>query len=118
MRSYPSAQVGSSCQNGWEYVEGLDLAGQAPRIAEQATALVRADECPSGVTTVVLDADQVALQVHESVGHPTELDRVYGTESSYAGTSFLKPSDLASLRYGPDLRNVTADPTPHGALAS
>src|SRR5438094_276947 len=71
MRSYPSAQVGSSCQNGWEYVEGLDLAGQAPRIAEQATALVRADECPSGVTTVVLDADQLALQVHESVGHPT-----------------------------------------------
>ena len=118
MRSYPSAHVGSSCQNGWEYVEGLDLAGQAPRIAEQATALVRADECPSGVTTVVLDADQVALQVHESVGHPTELDRVYGTEASYAGTSFLRPSDLGSLRYGSDLMNITADPTTHGGLGS
>jgi TldD protein len=118
MRSYQSAHVGSSCQNGWEYVEGLDLAGQAPRIAEQATALVRADECPSGVTTVVLDADQVALQVHESVGHPTELDRVYGTEASYAGTSFLRPSDLGSLRYGSDLMNITADPTTHGGLGS
>jgi TldD protein len=118
MRSYPSAHVGSSCQNGWEYVEGLDLTGQAPRIAEQASALVRADECPSGVTTVVLDADQVALQVHESVGHPTELDRVYGTEASYAGTSFLKPSDLGSLRYGSELMNITADPTTQGGLGS
>src|SRR5207244_2236912 len=118
MRSYPSAQVGSSCQNGWEYVEGLDLAGQAPRIAEQATALVRADECPSLVTTVVLDADQVALQVHESVGHPTELDRVYGTEASYAGTSFLKPGDLGSLRYGSEHMNITADPTTPGGLGS
>jgi len=118
MRSYPSAQVGSSCQNGWEYVERLDLTGQAPRVAEQATALVRADECPSGVTTVVLDADQVALQVHESVGHPTELDRVYGTEASYAGTSFLRPSDLGSLRYGSVLMNITADPTTQGGLGS
>src|SRR6266568_8129675 len=118
MRSYPSAHVGSSCQSGWEYVEGLDLAGQAPRVAEQAAALVRADECPSGVTTVVLDADQVALQVHESVGHPTELDRVYGTEASYAGTSFLKPSDLGSLRYGSEHMNITADPTTEGGLGT
>jgi TldD protein len=118
MRSYPSAHVGSSCQSGWEYVEGLDLAGQAPRVAEQAAALVRADECPSGVTTIVLDADQVAQQVHESVGHPTELDRVYGTEASYAGTSFLKPEDLGSLRYGSKLMNITADPTTTGGLGS
>ena len=117
-RSYPSAHVGSSCQSGWEYVEGLDLVGEAPRIAEQAAALVRADECPSAVTTVVLDGDQVALQVHESVGHPTELDRVYGTEASYAGTSFLKPGDLGSLRYGSELMNITADPTTRGGLGS
>src|SRR5438094_3956660 len=117
-RSYPSAHVGSSCQSGWEYVEGLDLVGEAPRIAEQAAALVRADECQSGVTTVVLDAYQVALQVHESVGHPTELDRVYGTEASYAGTSFLKPGDLGSLRYGSELMNITADPTTRGGLWS
>jgi TldD protein len=117
-RSYPSAHVGSSCQSGWEYVEGLDLVGEAPRVAEQAGALLHADPCPSSVTTVVLDADQVALQVHESVGHPTELDRVYGTEASYAGTSFLKPGDLGSLRYGSELMNITADPTTLGGLGS
>jgi TldD protein len=118
MRSYPSAHVGSSCQAGWEYVDGLNLVDEAPRVAEQAAALVRADPCPSGVTTVVLDGDQVALQVHESVGHPTELDRVYGTEASYAGTSFLKPSDLGSLRYGSEHMNITADPTTLGGLGS
>jgi TldD protein len=118
MRSYPSAHVGSSCQAGWEYVDGLELVREAPRVAEQAAALVRADVCPSAVTTVVLDADQVALQVHESVGHPTELDRVYGTEASYAGTSFLKPSDLGSLRYGSEHMNVTSDPTTAGGLGS
>jgi TldD protein len=118
LRSYPSAHVGSSRQSGWEYVEGLRLVEEAPRVAEEAAALVRADPCPSGVTTVVLDADQVALQVHESVGHPTELDRVYGTEASYAGTSFLKPNDLGSLRYGSELMNITADPTTEGGLGS
>jgi TldD protein len=118
VRSYPSAHIGSSSQSGWEYVEGLRLVDEAPRVAEEAAALVRADPCPSGVTTVVLDGDQVALQVHESVGHPTELDRVYGMEASYAGTSFLKPGDLGSLRYGSEHMNITADPTTPGGLGS
>ena len=118
LRSYPSAHIGSSCQSGWEYVDGLRLVEEAPRVAEQAAALVRADPCPSGVTDVVLDADQVALQVHESVGHPTELDRVYGTEASYAGTSFVKPHDLGSLKYGSEHMNITADPTTSGGLGS
>jgi TldD protein len=118
LRSYPSAHIGSSSQAGWEYVESLRLVEEAPRVAEQAAALVRADPCPSGVLDVVLDADQVALQVHESVGHPTELDRVYGTEASYAGTSFLKPEDLGSLRYGSEHMNITADPTTPGGLGS
>ena len=118
MRSYPSAHVGSSCQAGWEYVDGLRLVDEAPRVAEQAVALLRADPCPDGITTVVLDGDQVALQVHESVGHPTELDRVYGTEASYAGTSFLKPGDLGSLRYGSEHMNIMADPTTRGGLGS
>ena len=117
-RSYPSAHIGSSCQSGWEYVDGLRLVDEAPRVAEQAAALVRAEPCPSRVTTVVLDGDQVALQVHESVGHPTELDRVYGTEASYAGTSFLKPTDLGSLEYGSEHMNITADPTTRGGLGS
>jgi TldD protein len=110
-RSYPSAHVGSSAQAGWEYVEELGLEHEAPRVAEQVEALLTAPVCPSAVTTVVLDADQVALQVHESVGHPTELDRIYGTEASYAGTSFLKPRDLGSLRYGSERMHITADST-------
>jgi TldD protein len=118
LRSYPSAHVGSSCQAGWEYVESLRLVEEAPRVAEQAAALVRADPCPGGVVDVVLDADQVALQVHESVGHPTELDRVYGTEAAYAGTSFIKPGDLGSLRYGSEHMNITSDPTTPGGLGS
>ncbi len=117
-RSYPSAGVGSSEQGGWEVVEQLDLHGAAPRIAEEASALLRAPLCPSLTTTVVLDGDQTALQVHESVGHPTELDRVYGTEASYAGTSFLSADDLGSLRYGSELMNITADPTTPGGLGT
>lgn len=110
-RSYPSAHVGSSAQAGWEYVEGLDLVGNAPRISDEAAQLLRADECPPMVTTVVIDAEQMQLQVHESVGHPTELDRVYGTEAAYAGTSFLQPRDLGRLRYGSEHMNITADAT-------
>jgi TldD protein len=111
VRSYPSAQVGSSGQAGWEFVESLRLGEEAPRVAEQAVALLRADPCPSGVMDVVIDAEQMTAQVHESVGHPTELDRVYGTEAAYAGTSFLKPDDLRSLRYGSEHMSITADPT-------
>ena len=117
-RSYPSAHVGSSAQGGWEYVDRLELEREAPRVAEEVEGLLTADVCPSLVTTLVLDADQVALQVHESVGHPTELDRIYGTEASYAGTSFLKPSDLGSLRYGSVRMNITADPTTPGGLGT
>ncbi len=110
-RSYPSAHGGSSAQTGWEFVEGLGLDVQAPRVGEEAAALLTADPCPSGTTTIVVDAEQMVLQVHESVGHPTELDRVFGTEAAYAGTSFLKPGDLDSLRYGSEHMNITADPT-------
>ena len=111
VRSYPSAHGGSSAQAGWEYVEELGLEAEAPRVGEQAAALLRADECPALRTTVVIDPEQMQLQVHESVGHATELDRIYGTEAAYAGTSFLRPEDLDGLRYGSQLMNVTADPT-------
>ena len=110
-RSYPSAHGGSSAQAGWEFVEGLGLDREASRVGEEAAALLTAAPCPSGVTTIVVDAEQMVLQVHESVGHPTELDRVYGTEAAYAGTSFLKPQDLGTLRYGSEHMNITADPT-------
>jgi TldD protein len=111
VRSYPSAHGGSSAQAGWEFVEGLVLDEHGPRVAEEAAALLQADPCPQKVTTVVIDSEQMQLQVHESVGHPTELDRIYGTEAAYAGTSFLKPEDLGSLRYGSELMNITADST-------
>ena len=118
IRSYPSGHGGSSAQAGWEYVLGLRLEEEAPRVADQAAALLRAHPCPSLTTTVVIDAEQMQLQVHESVGHPTELDRVYGTEAAYAGTSFLKPGDLGRLRYGSEHMNITADPTSPGGLGS
>ena len=111
LRSYPSAHGGSSASAGWEYVLGLGLDREAPRVAEQASELLRAPVCPPGTTTVVIDSEQMALQVHESIGHPTELDRVYGAEAAYAGTSFLKPDDLGALRYGSESMNITADPT-------
>jgi TldD protein len=117
-RSYPSSHGGSSAQAGWEYVEELGIVGEAPRVGEEAVALLSADPCPAAVTTVVIDAEQMQLQVHESVGHPTELDRVFGTEAAYAGTSFLKPADLGTLRYGSDLMNVTADATTAGGLGT
>jgi TldD protein len=117
-RSWPSAHTGSSAQGGWEAVTALRLAEEAPRVAEQAAALLRADPCPAGTTTVVIDAEQMQLQVHESVGHPTELDRVLGAEAAYAGTSFLGPGDLGSRRYGSELMNVTSDPTTPGGLGS
>jgi TldD protein len=118
MRSYPSAHGGSSAQAGWEYVESLELESEAPRVGEEAAALLRADPCPSGITTIVIDSEQMVLQVHESVGHPTELDRIYGTEAAYAGTSFLKPKDLGELRYGSTFMNVTADSTTAGGLGT
>jgi TldD protein len=111
IRSYPSAHGGSSAGAGWEYVVELELEREAPRVAEQAAALLRAPTCAPGTKTVVIDSEQMALQVHESIGHPTELDRVYGTEAAYAGTSFLHADDVGSLRYGSEHMNITADAT-------
>jgi TldD protein len=90
-RSYPNAFARDQRREGWEAILRMDLPGNAPRVGEEAVALLNADQCPSGVTTLILGATQLALQVHESCGHPIELDRVFGTEASYAGTSFLTP---------------------------
>jgi TldD protein len=118
IRSYPSQHSGVSGQGGWEFVEALGLDDAAPRIGEEAAALLRAPECPAGRTTVVLSPEQAIMQVHESVGHPTELDRVYGTEAAYAGTSFLSPADLGNLRYGSEQMNITADATTPNGLGT
>lgn len=117
-RSYPAGHGGQHSCAGFELLRGLDLVGNAPRVAEEALALLTAPPCPTGVTTLILDGSQVALQVHESVGHPTELDRILGTEAAYAGTSFLTPGDLGRLVYGSPLVNIVSDGTSPGGLGT
>lgn len=108
-RSYPTSFGRQQLTAGWEVVPQWDLPGNAERVAREAVALLTADPCPGGLTTVILDGDQVALQIHESCGHPIELDRVLGTEAAFAGTSFLTPDKLGAFRYGSQVVNITAD---------
>src|SRR5207244_6381725 len=88
-RSYPNSFGGQHQLKGYELVDELRLVETAPRIAEQAVALHSADQCPEGRFDLILDSSQLGLQIHESIGHPIELDRVLGTEANYAGMSFL-----------------------------
>jgi TldD protein len=117
-RSYPNSIGRHQATEGWEFVERWDLEGNAGRIAEEASALLSAKSCPPGVTTVVLDGSQTALQIHESCGHAIELDRVLGTEAAFAGTSFLTTDKLGNFRYGSDVVNLTADATVPGGLGT
>ncbi|MGH7462945.1 MAG: TldD/PmbA family protein, partial [Longimicrobiales bacterium] len=110
-RSYPNSYGGQYQNRGYELVEELELLKNARRIGEEAVALHKADQCPEGLFTVILDSSQLGLQIHESVGHPIELDRVLGMEANFAGTSFLTTDKLGKLRYGSDLVNVVADAT-------
>ena len=108
-RSYPNSGGGHGCA-GWDYILAMDLPGNAERIACEAMALLTADPCPSEIhTSVILGGAQVALQVHESCGHPAELDRVFGSEAAYAGNSFLTPDKLHTFCYGSDIVNLTAE---------
>ncbi len=118
-RSYPDADGGPFRGAGYEYVRGLNLADRAGVLAEEAVALLSAEQCPSGRFTVILDPTQLYMQIHESCGHPTELDRVFGTEASYAGTSFLTTDKLdEGFRYGSDLITIVADATARGGLGT
>ncbi|MGA8183993.1 MAG: TldD/PmbA family protein [Terriglobia bacterium] len=114
-RSYPNSFGGQYQTKGYELVEELDLLGNAPRIAEEAAALHACDQCPAGEMDIILGGSQVGLQIHESIGHPIELDRVLGTEANFAGMSFLTLDQLDKLKYASDIVNVVADATPaHG----
>ncbi len=114
-RSYPNSFGRHQGTAGYEFIQGWDLPGNARRMGEEVVALLSAPQCPSGVTTIILDGPQLALQVHESCGHPIELDRVFGAEAAFAGTSFLTPEKYGAFRYGSDLVNITADAvTPTG----
>ena len=107
-RSYPQSMRQQGCA-GWEFVDSMDLAGNAERIASEAVALLSAKHCPSGVTTLIVGASQLGLQIHESCGHAIELDRVLGSEAAYAGTSFLTTDKLNNFQYGSEHINITAD---------
>ena len=117
-RSFPGIR-GQYGTRGWELVRRLDLPANAARIAEEAKALLSAPVCPaSDATDLILGSEQMALQIHESVGHAVELDRILGWEAAFAGTSWLDLGQLGSLRFGSDRMNITADATLEGALGS
>lgn len=109
---------GGARQAGYEFIRSLDLVGKAKGWAEQAVQKCTADPGPSGVMDLVLDPDHLALTMHESVGHPTELDRILGWESNFAGRSFIRPDDVGTLRYGSELVNFTVDNALPGGVGS
>ncbi len=117
-RSFPNSFRGHIAAAGWEHIAKIALVEEAESTATEAVELLSAKECPSEVTTLVLDSGQVELQVHESIGHPLELDRVLGMEEAYAGSSFVRPEDRGTLRYGSPLISITADATTSGGLGS
>jgi TldD protein len=113
-RTFPQME-GHHQTLGYEFIESIPWVEQATRVGEEAVALLTADPCPRREADIILDGSQLALQIHESVGHPTELDRALGMEANYAGTSFLTVDKLRRLRFGSPLVNLTADATlPHG----
>ncbi len=118
IRSYPNSFRGNFATKGYEWIEDLSLKEHAEKVAEEASQLLSAKPCPSKVTTLILDSSQLALQIHESIGHPIELDRILGTEASYAGTSFLKPEMVGNFQYGSEIVNVFADATFPGGLGT
>jgi TldD protein len=118
-RSYPNSFGCQSGTTGYELIAAMDLVNHGTRIAEEAVQLLTAPQCPSGIMIVILNGPQLALQVHESCGHPIELDRVLGYEAGFVGKSFLTADKLGShYRYGSDIVNITADATIPGGLGT
>jgi len=117
-RTYPNPFGGDFQAAGWEFIQRLDLPKKALDIRDEALALLVAPKAPAGRTDLIIGSAQLALQVHESCGHPTELDRAMGLEISLAGGSFLQPSMLGNFRYGSDLVNIVGDATIPGSIGS
>jgi len=105
-------------QGGFELLNRATFQTDAERVGKEALELLQAEECPIGTYDLVLAPDQLYLQVHESIGHPLELDRILGDERNYAGWSFVQPSDFGQLQYGSPLLNAVFDPTLVGEYAS
>jgi TldD protein len=116
-RTFPG-DIGLYKAGGWEIVEQARLVENAPRIAEEAVALLSAPQCPSGTLDVILGGSQVSLQIHESCGHPAELDRVMGWEANFSGVSFLEIGQLDKLKYGSDIVTIVIDNTLPEGLAT
>jgi TldD protein len=108
-RSYPNSFGGQYQLRGYELIDDLQMLHHAPRVAEEAVAVHSADKCPEGRFNLILDSSQLGLQIHESIGHPIELDRVLGSEANYAGMSFLTLDKLNNLRYGSSIVNAVCD---------
>ena len=117
-RSYPNSFHGNTGAGGWEYVLGLGLEEHAARIGEEAVQLLTAPQAPTGVADLVIGPAQMALQIHESVGHALELDRMLGDEATFAGTSWVRPEDVGTLRYGSPAVTIVSDPTVPGTRGS
>ena len=117
-RSYPNSFHGNTGGAGWEFVERLDLVGNAARVGAEAVELLTAPVAPPGVHDLVIGAQQVSLQIHESAGHALELDRILGDERNFAGRSFIGVGDVGSLRYGSPAVSITSDPTVPGTRGS
>ena len=113
VRSFADAQ-----QGGLERIGRSGFVGSGRRLAEEALQLLAAPNCPSERMDLLLMPDQMMLQIHESIGHPLELDRILGDERNYAGTSFVTPEMFGQYRYGSSLLNVTFDPSIDEELAS
>ena len=117
-RSRPTSFGGDFAQAGYEFITRMALPSLAESAGREAVQLLDARVCPTGTTTLVLGSDQLALQVHESVGHATELDRIFGTEAAFAGTSWVTRDSIGTLRYGSPAMNVVADATVPGGLGT
>ncbi|MGE3477628.1 MAG: TldD/PmbA family protein [Rhodospirillaceae bacterium] len=112
------ARGGVMRQGGWEVLEDVGFWQAPERIADEALELLEAPDCPTGAMDLLLMPDQMYIQIHESIGHPLELDRILGDERNYAGTSFVTPDMFGTYRYGSELLNVTFDPDVAGETAS
>ena len=109
---------GNCRQGGLELLDGSGFLDQAPVLAEEVLQLLAAPSCPVGTMDLLLAPDQMMLQIHESIGHPLELDRILGDERNYAGTSFVTLDMFGTYQYGSELLNVTFDPTLPAEFAS
>jgi predicted Zn-dependent protease len=117
-RSWGGRYNGYCQQGGMEVIERSGFVGSGRATAEEALQLLAAPNCPSGRFDLLLAPDQMMLQIHESIGHPLELDRILGDERNYAGTSFVTLDMFGAYQYGSNLLNVTYDPTRTEEFAS